>query len=403
MTNSKTPLLSTRGLTVPKSAIRKLIPLAKEAEERGIKVLKFNIGQPDIETPSEFWEAIRNFDEKVLAYSPSEGRPEFLKALVKYYEKTIGIRFAEENIVVMVGGMEGLTFCLLAMAGPDDEIIIPEPFYSNYQGITAMTQVKFVTFTTYAENGYHLPERSVIEKLITPRTRALMIASPGNPTGCVYTRQEMEMIAQIAKDHNLFVLSDEVYREFSYDGEPVTSILQIPGMDMHGVIMDSVSKRYSACGARLGAVISRNKAFMDVMRAYATVRLSAPTLDQIGIANCVNTPDSYFDNVKREYVRRRDTVVNAFKNAPDVICRSPGGAFYAMVKIKGVDTEDFAKWLLTDFNDKGETVLIAPGSGFYITPGMGRDEIRIAYVLKEEIMKRGMTILVKAIEAYRAR
>ncbi len=401
MEKTKTLQLSTRGQNLPKSAIRKLIPLSIETEKRGIRIIKLNIGQPDIETPEEFWEGIRNFKEKVLAYSPSEGRPEYIQSLIKYYKKTIGLTFSEEEIIGVVGGMEGLLFILLTIAGPEDEIIIPEPFYSNYQGITSMSQVKFVTFTTYAENGYHLPERSVIEKLITSRTRAIMIASPGNPTGCVYTRKEMEMIGQIAKDHGLFVLSDEVYREFSYDGEPVTSILQIPGMEQHGIILDSVSKRYSACGARLGCVISHNREFMAVIKSYATVRLSAPTLDQIGIANCVNTPDSYFTRVKREYTERRDIVVNALNSIKDVVCHRPGGAFYAMAKIKGVDTEDFSKWLLKDFNDNGETVLIAPGEGFYATPGVGRDEIRIAYVFKTEILKRGMEILVKGIEEYR--
>jgi len=395
-----TPTISTRGQNVPKSAIRKLIPLSLETEKRGIRLIKLNIGQPDIETPEEFWTGVRNFKEKVLAYAPSEGRPEFVQSMVEYYRRA-NITLLPSEIVTVVGGIEGILLSIFAITDAGDEIIIPEPYYSNYVGVTSMADVKFVPFTTVAENGYHLPSRGAIEQLITPKTRAIMIASPGNPTGCVYTLAEMELIADIAKKHNLFVLSDEVYREFSYEGEPVTSILQIAGMEEHGILIDSMSKRYSACGARLGIIASHNSEFMAAVRAYATVRLSAPALDQVAIANCINTPESYFDFVRAEYRERRDIVINTLSAIEGVVCHKPGGAFYAMVKIKGIDTEDFAKWLLSDFSYEGETLLVAPGAGFYATKGLGQDEIRIAYVLKAPIMKRAMTILVKAIETYR--
>jgi aspartate aminotransferase len=394
------PAISLRGSNVPKSAIRKLIPFSKEAERNGLKVHKLNIGQPDVETPEEFWTAVKSFEEKVLAYSPSEGRPEYINAMVEYYKRH-NINVSSDEIITTVGGIEGILITLFAVANPGDEIITPEPYYSNYVGVTEMADLKFVPITTTAENGYHLPSVSEIEKKISARTKAILIASPGNPTGCVYTREEMSMVASLAVKHGLFVISDEVYREFSYNGEPVTSIMHIKGVEKNAILVDSVSKRYSACGARLGCVISKNKELIDSVKAYVTVRLSAPTLDQIGIAACINTQASYFDKVREDYKNRRDVVVNAMNLISDVVCPSPGGAFYAMVKIKGVNTEVFAKWLLTDFSYENETVLVAPGSGFYSTPELGNDEIRIAYVLNVETMKRAMIVLSKAIESFR--
>ncbi|MCU0242178.1 MAG: pyridoxal phosphate-dependent aminotransferase [Vicinamibacteria bacterium] len=351
------PTLSQRGQNVPQSAIRKLIPLSRETERRGVKIIRLNIGQPDIETPAEFWHGVQNFGEKVLAYAPSEGRPEFVAAMREYYRR-IDIALGGDEIVTTQGGIEAVQFAIFAATDAGDEIIIPEPYYSNYVGVTAMADVNFVPFTTLAENGYHLPERAAIEKLVTPRTRAIMFASPGNPTGCVYTRAEMEMLADIARQHDLFLLSDEVYREFSYEGEAVTSILQLPGLERHAVLIDSVSKRYSACGARLGVVASHNADFMAAVRAYATVRLSAPALDQSAIAACLATPPAYFEKVRAEYRERRNIVVDALSALPGVVCPRPGGAFYCMVKIEGVDTESFARWLLTDFSHNGETVMI---------------------------------------------
>ncbi|OGJ85715.1 MAG: aspartate aminotransferase [Candidatus Raymondbacteria bacterium RifOxyA12_full_50_37] len=393
--------VSTRGKNVPKSAIRKLIPFAKEREKTGVKIIKLNIGQPDIETPEEFWQGVRDFKERVLAYAPSEGRAELVKSFVTYYNK-YGITVTTSDIVVIMGGIEGILFALLAATDPGDEVIVAEPYYSNYLGVAAMAQVNFVAFTTTAENGYHLPAREEIVKKITPRTKAVLISSPGNPTGCVYTRKEMELLASIANEHGLFLISDEVYREFAYDGEEATSVMQIPGTEQCGIIIDSVSKRYSACGARLGCVVSKNKEFMASVLSLATVRLSAGTLDQVAIANCINTPDAYFEKVRKEYVERRDIVVKGLSAIPGVVCPSPKGAFYVMAKIKGVDTEEFAKWLLTDFADNNETVMIAPGAGFYATPGLGRDEIRIAYVFKAPVMKRAMEILAQAIQTFRS-
>jgi aspartate aminotransferase len=396
----KSPEVSLRGQNVPRSAIRKLVPLAKEREKTGVKIHKLNIGQPDVETPAEFWEGVRNFKEKVLAYAPSEGRPELIKSFVQYYNK-LGFDITAEQLVVIMGGIEGVLFAILAVSDPGDEIMVAEPYYSNYLGVAAMAQVKFVAFTTTAENGYHLPGKNEIVKKITARTKAILFASPGNPTGCVYTRKEMEMLAEIANEHGLFLLSDEVYREFTYDGETATSIMQIPGTEACGVIIDSVSKRYSACGARLGCIVSKNKDVISSVLANATVRLSAGALDQVAIANCINVPDSYFEAVRKDYVERRDIVVNALNGMENVVCRAPKGAFYVMAKLKGIDTEVFAKWLLTDFAYENETVMIAPGAGFYATEGLGRDEIRIAYVFKAPIMKRAMEVLCAGIHAFR--
>ena len=336
----------------------------------------------------------------MLAYSPSEGRPEYLDALISYYSR-FNLSFTREDIVVSQGGIEGVLYSLIACADPGEDILVPEPYYSNYLGTAAMAQVNFIPFTTRAENGYHLPERSIIEKCITKKTRAILFSSPGNPTGCVYTRAEMELLADIAQKHNLFLISDEVYREFIYGDTEAVSIFHIPGIDDHAVMLDSASKRYSVCGSRVGSIISRNKPFLDAVRALATVRLSAPTLDQLGIANCINTPDSYFIRVKADYKARRDIVVDALSALPDVVCHRPEGAFYVMLKLKGIDTEVFAKWLLTDFSHKGETVLLSPGAGFYATPGLGRDEIRIAYVLECGILKRAMEALIEAIRQFR--
>lgn len=393
---------SNRGKAVPRSAIRKLIPLSRETEKRGVKIIRLNIGQPDIETPPEFWKGVRAFKEKVLAYSPSEGRPEYLDAQVKYYAR-FGIPVSREDMVASTGGIEGVLYALMAATDPGDDVLVPEPYYSNYIGAAAMAGVRFVAFTTFAESGYHLPDCTTIEKAITPKTKAILFSNPGNPTGCVYTKEEVTLLGDIGKQRGLFVISDEVYREFVYNGVAATSILRVPGMEECGVILDSASKRYSVCGGRVGTIVSKNKSFMDAVRALATVRLSAPTLDQIGVAACIKTPKSYFKKVIQEYIARRDIVVDALSGVEEVVCHRPEGAFYVMAKLKGIDTEDFSRWLLTDFSHKGETVMVAPGAGFYATPGLGRDEIRIAYVFKAPIMKRAMEILVSAIREYRSR
>ncbi len=394
------PSVSSRSSEMPMSAVRKLVPLAREAKARGVQVIHLNVGQPDIETPPEFWEAVRSFPERTLAYAPSAGRPEYVEALLEYYAR-YDIELEPEQIVVTTAGCEALQFALLACGDVGDEIIVPEPYYSNYNGLAAMTGLRLVPFTTQAENGYRLPAREAIEPLVGDRTRAILYSSPGNPTGAIYTRDEVAMLGEIARAHGLFLLSDEVYREFTYDGQFATSALHMPGLEDQAVVLDSVSKRYSACGARIGCVVSRNTDLMKAIVKLAMVRLSAPALDQIGAAACLHTPSSYFEGVRAEYTRRRDVIFERMNAVEGVICPKPAGAFYAMAKIEGVNTEDFARWLLTDFEDEGETVMVAPGAGFYGTPGLGRDEIRIAYVLNTERLTRAMDLLAMAIRRYR--
>lgn len=397
------PTLSTRGTTMPMSAMRKLTPLAQAAQARGVEVIYLNLGQPDIPTPAEFWEAVRAFPERepVLAYAPSAGRPELIAALVQYYAQH-AIPLTPEQIVVTIAGCEAILFAMLACANPGDEILTPEPYYSNYDGVAAMGGVRLVPITTRAEDGYHLPPQARIVEKITPRTRAILYANPGNPTGTVYTRAEVEMLGEIARAHDLYLLADEVYREFTYDGETPTSALHLPGLEAHAVLLDSVSKRYSACGARVGCVASRNAELMQAMVKLAMVRLSAPALEQLGTAACyLHTPPEYTENVRAEYVRRRDLVVAHLNAVEGVICHKPSGAFYAMARIEGVDTEDFARWLLTDFEQDGATVMVAPASGFYGTPGLGRDEIRIAYVLELGKLRQGLELLAAAIRRFR--
>jgi len=382
------------------SAVRKLVPLAQAAKARGVRVIHLNVGQPDIETPPEFWEAVRNFPERTLAYAPSAGRPECIEGLIEYYAR-FDIELTPEQVIVTTAGCEALLFALLACGDTGDEIILPEPYYSNYNGLAAMTGLRLVPFTTRAEDGYRLPPREMIEPLVGERTRAILYSSPGNPTGVVYTRDEVARLGEVARDHGLFLLADEVYREFTYDDQIATSAFHIPGLEEHAVVLDSISKRYSACGARIGCVVSRNAAFMKAILKLAMVRLSAPVLDQIGAAACVRTPPAYFDRVWVEYTRRRDIVFERMNCIEGVICPKPAGAFYAMARIEGVDTEDFARWLLTDFEQDGETVMVAPGAGFYGTPGLGRDEIRIAYVLETETLSWAMDLLAMAIRRYR--
>lgn len=400
MTN---PKVSQRGLTTPMSAMRKLTPLAQAAKVRGTRVLHLNIGQPDIQTPEAFWEAVRAFPERepTLAYAPSAGRPELLAALVDYY-RSVDINLAPEEIVVTVGGCEAILIAMLACTDPGDEILVPEPYYSNYNGVAAMTGVRLMPITTGVETGYHLPPRDEIAALVTARTRAILYASPGNPTGTVYTHAEVACLGDVAREHDLFLLADEVYREFTYDGETATGVLQLPKLEEHAIMLDSVSKRFSLCGARIGCVASHNADFMQAALKLAMVRLSAPALDQLGVAACYErTPDAYMAEIRAEYTRRRDLVVDRLNAMEGVTCRRPSGAFYAMARLDGVDTEDFARWLLTDFEDAGETVMVAPAAGFYATPGLGRDEIRIAYVLETERLARGMELLEQALQTYR--
>jgi aspartate aminotransferase len=392
--------ISQRGIGMPASAMRKLEPFADEAKARGVRVIHLNIGQPDIETPAEFWEAIDDFPERTLAYGPSAGRVECLDGMLDYYAR-FDIPLTAEQIVITTAGSESLLFALMTCGDAGDEVIIPEPFYSNYAGLATMAGLRVVPLITYAKDDYRLPPREEIEESIGERTRAILYSSPGNPTGVVYTREEIAMLGEIARTHGLYLLADEAYRELSYDGQLATSALHLPGMEAHVIVLDSVSKRFSACGARIGCVVSRNEAVMEAIMKLAMARLSAPVLEQIGAAACLmHTPASYFEEVREEYTRRRDIVYERMNQIEGVYCPKPAGAFYAMAKIEGVDTEDFARWLLTDFERDGETVMVAPGSGFYSTPGLGHEEIRIAYVLETEALSRAMDLLAIAIRRY---
>jgi aspartate aminotransferase len=393
--------ISQRSTSVPASAMRKLEPLADAAEARGVRVIHLNIGQPDIETPSEFWEAVCSFSERTLAYGPSAGRAECIEGMLDYYAR-FDIPLTAEQIIITTAGSESLLFALLACGDAGDEVIVPEPFYSNYAGLAAMAGLNVVPFTTYARDGYRLPPREVIEELVGERTCAILYSSPGNPTGVVYTADEVAMLGDVVRTYGLFLLADEAYRELTYDGPVATSALYLPGLEEHVIMLDSVSKRFSACGARVGCVISRNAAVMEAIMKLAMARLSAPVLEQIGAAACLmTTPSSYFEDVRAEYTRRRDIVYERMNQIEGVVCPKPAGAFYAMAKIEGVEAEDFARWLLTDFERDGETVMVAPGSGFYSTPGLGRDEIRIAYVLETDTLSRAMDLLAAAIRRYR--
>jgi aspartate aminotransferase len=392
------PEISQRAEDMPPSPIRKLVPLADAARKRGMKIYHLNIGQPDIPTPPEFMNAIRNYDRKVLEYGNSKGDYNYIEGLVGYYRKR-GIEVQEKEIQITTGGSEAIIFAMICVASVGDEIIVFEPFYTNYNGFAMMADVKLVPVTLQAENGFHLPPGEKIEEKISSRTRAVLICSPNNPTGTVYTRQEMETVAEICKRHNLFVLSDEVYREFIYEGKH-TSILNIEGISDRAILLDSVSKRYSACGARIGCLISKNEKVTDAALRLGQARLCSPSIEQFGATAALKIKDDYFDRMAAEYKRRRDTVYDELMKIPGTVCLKPSGAFYIMVKLPIKDIEDFARWMLTDFSLDKETTMIAPGPGFYATPGKGQDEARIAYVLNVDDLKKAMRILAKGIEAY---
>jgi aspartate aminotransferase len=387
---------------VQASPIRKLVPFADAAKAKGRRVIHLNIGQPDIPTPKEMLDAICQFDDKVLAYGHSAGLAEYRDALVQYYSRH-GIRVDREQVLVTVGGSEAILFALLGTGSVGDEVIVPEPYYTNYNGFASMAGVRVVPLTTRAEDGFHLPPRKEIEAKITDRTAAILYSSPGNPTGVVYTRDEMEMLKGIALDHDLFLLADEVYREFAYDGEKPTSIFHLEGVDSLGVMLDSVSKRYSACGARVGCLVSRNRELVDNLLKYAQARLCPATVDQRAAMATIDTPQSYIDGVIREYQERRDICHEGVMQIPGAVCLKPKGAFYLVAKLPIDDGDAFAQWMLEEFHVDNETVMVAPAAGFYGTPGMGRDEVRLAYVLDKESLARAMRILRAGVEAYRRR
>lgn len=391
--------LSKRVTGMQQSPIRKLVPIAENAKKQGKKVYHLNIGQPDIETPNEFFNAVKNFDEKVLKYSFSQGIPELIDALIDYY-KRYDMNFENDEILVTNGGSEALLFSLIAVADHGDEVLIPEPFYTNYNGFSSAVGVNVIPMTTKATDGFHLPAKETIEKRITPKTKAILLSNPGNPTGVVYTPEEIQMIADIAKEYNLFVIADEVYREFVYDGLQYTSFGNIKEISDRVIIVDSISKRYSACGARIGSIASKNKELIKQILKLCQGRLCVPTLEQIGAVELYSVPQDYFDSVHAEYQKRRDIVFKALKEIPGVICEKPTGAFYVIAKLPVVDAEEFVIWLLNEFNVDNETVMLAPAEGFYATPGLGRDEVRLAYILNEDDLRKAMNILKLALEKY---
>lgn len=391
--------VSNRAQVMQASPIRKLIPFANQARAKGINVYPLNIGQPDIPTPAPILDAMKNYDTKVLAYSPSQGEDGLIKAFVNYYAR-ININLKPEEINVTTSGSEALFFAMMAICDVDDELVVFEPFYTNYGGIATETGVKLKAVRTYPENGFHLPAKDAIEAVITPKTKAILICNPNNPTGTAYTPEELNMLAEIAEKHDLFLISDEVYREFVYDGHKHASIMELDRIANKVILVDSVSKRYSVCGARIGLIASHNKEIMEVVLKFAQARLSSPTIEQVGAQAGAEMDASYFEPILKEYQQRRDAIMAGLRKIPGVVCEVPGGAFYCIAKLPIDNAENFAKWLLTDFNYKGESVLVAPAQGFYATPGLGVNEIRLSYVLEVPKLVRAMEILGEAIKEY---
>lgn len=393
---------SDRVKAMNESPIRKLVPIANAAKAKGKKVYHLNIGQPDIVTPPSFLKSIRDFSQDVIAYSASPGDPKLIEAIAKYYE-TYDMHFDKDEILITNGGSEALMFAMMALCDPGDEVLVPEPFYANYNAFSRCINVKVVPITTKAEEGFHLPPESEIEKKISPKTRAIVLSNPGNPTGVIYTRDEMDMLSRIVRKHDMSIIADEVYREFVYDGLKYTSFGNLPEIADRVVIVDSVSKRYSACGARIGSLACKNKEFSKQVMKLCQGRLCVPTLEQYGATALYDTPVSYLKEVNEEYQKRRNTLYDALKKMPGVICEEPKGAFYVVIKMPVDDAEKFAIWMLEHFDMNGETTMVAPAEGFYATPGLGRNEARLAYVLKNEDLARAMEILKAGLEAYPGR
>nr|WP_295595732.1 pyridoxal phosphate-dependent aminotransferase [uncultured Terrisporobacter sp.] len=390
---------SKRLSSMQESPIRKLAPFATAAKAEGVEVYHLNIGQPDIITPVGFFDAVENFDNKVLEYAGSQGIPELIEAIRKYYT-TYNMEFAPEDIIITNGGSEALLFTFMAVCDPGDNILVPEPFYTNYNGFAQCLNVEVKSVTTFAENGFHLPSKEEILAKIDDKTSAILIVNPGNPTGCVYTKEEVQMIADIAKEKDLWIIADEVYREFVYEGLEYTSFGNIKEVEDRVVIIDSVSKRYSACGARIGSITCKNKKLMAEVMKVCQGRLCVATLEQLGAAALYDTPKSYFKEVNDEYRKRRDVLYEELMKAKGVICEKPMGAFYIVAKLPVENAEDFVAWTLKKFRRNNETVMCTPAEGFYSTPGLGRNEVRLAYVLKEERLRRAGQLLREALEEY---
>lgn len=393
------PKIALRGEQMPPSPIRKLVPFAEAAKKRGTKVYHLNIGQPDIETPKAVMDAVRHTDMKVLEYSHSAGFESYRKKLVEYYHRN-NIEVNHNQIIVTTGGSEAILFGVMSCMDPDDEIIIPEPFYANYNGFAISAGVKVVPIPSSIETGFALPPIEAFEQAITPRTKAIMICNPNNPTGYLYSMEELEILRDICLKHDLFLFSDEAYREFCYDGRKHISALSIPGLENHAILMDTISKRYSACGGRIGAFITRNQQVLDAAMKFAQARLSPPSFAQILGEAAVDLPLNYFDEVHAEYNSRRDLLVKRLNEMEGVFCPNPGGAFYAMAKLPVADTEVFCQWLLEEFSHDGATVMMAPAAGFYATKGQGKDEVRLAYVLNLDDINHAMDCLEAALKVY---
>src|ERR1035437_385436 len=396
------PKISIKGASMPASPIRKLVPYAEAAKKRGRRIYHLNIGQPDIETPKIMLDAIRNADFKVLEYSHSAGFESYRKKLADYY-RSFNIAVDANEIIITNGGSEAIQIAMMSCFNPGDEIIIPEPFYANYNGFSCAADVVIKPVKSFIENGFALPAVSEFEKLITPKTKGIMICNPGNPTGYLYTREELELLKQLVLKYDLFLLSDKVYREFCYDGKEYVSVMHLKGIDNNVVLLDSISKRYSACGARIGALISKNKEIMAAAMKFAQARLSPPTFGQIGAEAALNTPKEYFDKVQKEYVERRDFIIEALNKMEGVFCPKPSGAFYCIARLPIDNSDKFCQWLLESFEFEGETVMLAPATGFYSTPGSGINEVRLAYVLSKEALKKAMICLEKALKVYPGR
>ncbi|WP_300280130.1 pyridoxal phosphate-dependent aminotransferase [Peptacetobacter sp.] len=390
---------SNRVCAMQESPIRKLVPFATAAKADGVKVYHLNIGQPDIKTPRGFFDAVKNFDHEVLEYAVSQGIPELIDALQNYY-KTYDMHFDKDELLITNGGSEALLFTMMATCDPGDKLLIPEPFYTNYNGFGQCVNVGVTPITTKAENGFHLPSKEEILSKIDDKVKAILLSNPGNPTGAIYTKEELEMIAEIAIEKNLWIISDEVYREFVYDGLEYTSFGNLKQVEDRVIIIDSVSKRYSACGARIGSIASKNKGLIAQIMKLCQGRLCVPTLEQIGAVELYKTPVSYFKEVNDEYRKRRDVLYSELMKVDGVICEKPTGAFYIVAKLPVDNAEDFVKWMLTEFRVDGETVMATPAEGFYATPGLGKDEIRLAYILKEEDLRKAAKLLKEGIEAY---
>lgn len=394
------PKISKKGQQMPESPIRKLVPYAESAKKRGVKVYHLNIGQPDIKTPEVAINAVKNVDINVLEYSHSAGFESYRKKLAKSYQK-INLPINTEDIIITTGGSEALLFAMGSTMDTDDEIIIPEPFYANYNGFSTASGVKVIPVISSIETGFALPPITDFEKLITPKTKAILICNPGNPTGYLYSKDEIYQLAELVKKHDLFLIADEVYREFTYDGHSHFSVMNVPGLEQYAIMIDSVSKRYSMCGARIGCIVSKNKEVMSTAMKFAQARLSPPTFAQIASEAALDTPQSYFDEVISEYKERRDILISELQKIKGVQVAIPKGAFYCIAKLPIKNADDFAQWLLEDFNFNNETVMVAPAAGFYSSPNVGLDEVRIAYVLKKDDLIKSVQILKEALSVYK--